>query len=253
MNNIKSSVLADLHNKKLLKVIAGINNFDKDRVLQIARSAEAMGASVVDICAREDIIISARRILNNTALMVSSIDLSELKRAVELGADMIELGNYEALHDQGVFLSAAEVLELATEIMKFKSNALVSITVPGHLEVSEQVKLAEALEELGVEMIQTEGASLVEAKSPAVLGQIEKARLTLANTIELSKVLYQTAIITASGIGPDTAKLAIAAGASGIGVGKYVNKLESEIEMMAAISALKESLVEAKKLFPASV
>jgi thiamine monophosphate synthase len=253
MNDIKSKVLADLQDRKLLKVIAGINNYDMDKVLRVVRSAEAMGASVIDISAREDIVIAARRILKNTALMVSSVELSELKRAIELGADMIELGNFEALHDAGIFYSADEVLELAREIMSFKSHALVSITIPGHLEVSEQVQLAEALQEMGVEMIQTEGASLVEAKSASALGQIEKVRLTLANTIEISKVLSHTFIITASGISPDTTKLAIAAGASGVGVGKYVNKLESELEMMAAISALKESLEGAKKLFLASI
>ena len=244
MNNRKIRVLADLQENKLLKVIAGINNFDKERVLKIVKSAEAMNVSCVDISAREDIVTEAREIAVNTALMVSSVKVEELERAIKLGVDMVELGNFEALHDEGVFYSAEEVLAMATEIMNIKSlsDVLVSITVPGHLSVKDQVMLAEKLEELKVDMIQTEGASLVSTDKAAALGQIEKARLTLANTIELSKVLSNTAIITASGITPDTAKLAIAAGANGIGVGQYINKLESELEMMAAITALKESL-----------
>lgn len=253
MNNRKTRVLADLQAKKLLKVIAGINNFDKDRVLKIVKAAELMKASCVDISAREDIVVAARDLAKDTALMVSSVKTEELKRAIELGVDMVELGNFEALHDEGVFYTATEVLEMAREIMSFKADALVSITVPGHLTVADQVKLAEELEELGVDMLQTEGASLVSTNQAAALGQIEKARLTLANTIEISKAVSETFIITASGITPDTAKLAIAAGAQGVGVGKYVNKLESEIEMMAAITALKESLESSTKLFPALV
>jgi hypothetical protein len=66
--------------------------------------------------------------------------------------------------------------------------------------------------------------------------------LTLSNTIELSKNLKKTFILTASGISPDTAALAITAGAHGIGVGKYINRLESELEMLASIRRLQESL-----------
>ena len=50
--------------------------------------------------------------------------------------------------------------------------------------------------------------------------------------------------MTASGITPDTAKLAIACGANGIGVGQYINKLNSEIEMIAATRAIIEAIDE---------
>ena len=139
---------------------------------------------------------------------------------------------------KGIFYSADEIYSLAVEIINFRPQALVSITVPGHLSVKDQVELAQKLELLGIDIIQTEGASLVEANSAAALGQIEKVKLTLANTIEIARVLENTFLLTASGITPDTAKLAIASGANGIGVGKYVNKLETEIEMIAAIRSL---------------
>jgi hypothetical protein len=197
-----------------------------------------MQATCIDISAREDIVTEAVATSQNTAIVVSSVNVAELIRAEELGADVLELGNFEALHDEGIFPSANQVYDWASELMSAREHALVSITIPGHLSVAEQVALAQKLEVLGVDILQTEGASLVEAKSAAVLGQIEKASLTLANTIEISKAVSQTFILTASGITPDTAKLAIAAGAHGIGVGKYVNRLESSIEMMAAIKAL---------------
>ena len=168
--------------------------------------------------------------------------MNELRRAQELGADVLELGNFEALHEEGIYPSAAEVLAWAEEIMAFRTSAVVSITMPGHLEVAEQVSLAARLQEMGIELIQTEGASLVKTEQAGALGQVEKVSITLANTIELAKVLDTTFLMTASGISPDTAPLAIAAGASGLGVGKYVNKLSSELEMLAAVKALTEAI-----------
>lgn len=238
----KLHVIRDLEARNCLKVIAGINNFNKENVLQIVRAADAMQATCVDISAREDIVTEAVAIAQNTAIVVSSVNVNELLRAEKLGADVLELGNFEALHDEGIFPSANQVYDWASEIMSAREQALVSITIPGHLPVGEQVALAAKLEILGVDILQTEGAALVEATGAGALGQIEKARLTLANTIEISKAVSKTFIITASGISPDTVKLAIAAGAHGVGVGKYVNKLESSLEMMAAIKALQETL-----------
>ena len=246
--NKQNKVLSDLEARKCLKVIPGINNFDKAKVLQIVKTADRIGASCVDIAAREDIITEALAFAQDTAIMVSSIKPAELIRAEELGVEMLELGNFEALHEEGIYPSADEVYNWASEIMAASRSALVSVTVPGHLAVAEQVELAVKLEELGVDMIQTEGASLVEAQSAGALGQIEKVRLTLANTVEIAKALSRTFVLTASGINPDTTKLAIAAGAHGVGVGRYVSKLESELEMLAAITALKESLVAEKQL-----
>lgn len=240
--NKNTKLLAALKSKTCLKTIAGIDNFDQAKVLQIVRASEAMGADCVDICANPEIIRSALEQLKNTALVVSSVNIDELRVAQDLGANVLELGNFEALHDQGIFPSAAEVLAWTREIMQFRNEVLVSITIPGHLTVAEQVELAAELEELGVDIIQTEGASLSQARSASALGQIEKAALTLANTIEIAKAVSDTYIITASGLTPDTVKLAVAAGASGVGVGKYINKLETELEQMAAISAIKESL-----------
>ena len=234
-------ILRLLDERQLLKVISGINNYDRAKVRKLVHSAQIAGADIVDICDDEKIITEMQRDFD-VKLCVSSIDIAKLQRADELGVAMLELGNYEALHAEGIFYSAQEVFEMAQAIMAFNPKALVSITVPGHLEVKEQVELAEELEKLGIDIIQTEGAALVEAQAAAALGQIEKVKLTLANTIEISRVLQNTFLLTASGITPDTAKLAIASGAHGIGVGKYVNKLETEIEMIAAIKALKAAI-----------
>jgi hypothetical protein len=292
---MKQEILVNSLNKReLLKVIAGINNFDRAKVLQIANAANRINQDsnnrlvtiltsrsekrkpeakrkalslepsafhntsniCVDIAAREDLIREVLNLYPELPVFVSSVVPSELKVAQDLGAAALELGNYEALHQEGIFYSADEVLDLAREIMSFRSTALVSITVPGHLSVAEQVELASELADLGVDIIQTEGASLVEANGAGALGQIEKARLTLANTIEIARALQGSEhipyILTASGISPETVPLAIAAGASGIGVGKYVSRLESELEMLAAISALNLALMNKEPVQKAS-
>lgn len=230
--------------KQLLKVITGINNFDEARVLKILKMADLAEVDLVDICAKPSIVEKAMAQAKYSAICVSSIKVSELALAAEMGVAVIELGNYEALHDEGIFYSEVEVLNLAHQLVQKKNNSLLSVTIPGHLEVAQQVALAERLEAIGVDILQTEGAALVEATSPSALGQIEKARLSLANTMEISKATDRTPIITASGITPDTAKLAIAAGASGIGVGRYVNRLESDVEIYAAIKSLQNALVK---------
>ncbi len=241
--NKKEVLLASLRQRKCLKVIAGINNFDINKVSKMASVSEKAQATCIDIAADENIIQRVKAIVNRSAIVVSALLPSKLAMAQELGADVLELGNFDELYEKGIFYSAAEVYELAKEIIQIrKTQTLVSITVPGHLPVAEQVDLAQKLEDLGVDILQTEGSALVTARSAGALGQIEKVRLTLANTMEIAKSTNKAFVLTASGISPDTVKLALAAGAHGVGVGSYINKLDTDIGMLAAIKALQSSL-----------
>ena len=45
-----------LDEKQLLKVISGINNYDRAKVRQVVQSAQIAGADIVDICDDEKII-----------------------------------------------------------------------------------------------------------------------------------------------------------------------------------------------------
>lgn len=255
----KQKVLAALSSKNCLKVIAGINNYDAARVLKISKAAELAEATSVDICDDIEIINKVLTECPNIAVTVSSIEATKLAAAAEAGATVLELGNFEALHAENIFPSAAEIRNWTREIIssvdeliaskKISERPLVSITVPGHLDILEQINLAEWLDAAGVDIIQTEGASLSDGKvdskhkAASALAQIEKVKLTLASTVEIARVLSEDCfLLTASGISPETAAMAISAGADGIGVGKYVNKLDSEIEMLAAVTALKEAL-----------
>lgn len=238
MSRIESFKRA-LSEKRAVKIIAGIDNFDVESVKKVVKSASNSGASAIDICANPDIIAMARS-MTDLPLFVSSIEPQELAHAVALGADAIELGNFDALYKKGQTFSASEVLSLARETRELVGNdVFFCVTIPGELEISEQVELARELETLGVDLIQTEGHFSCETPSNGVRGLIERAELTIANTIELSRNI-ELPIMTATGINPTTASLAFAAGASAIGCGSCVNKLDSEISMLAVSKSLVE-------------
>ena len=238
MSRIESFKRA-LSEKRAVKIIAGIDNFDKERVRKVVMAASNSGASAIDICANPDIIAMARS-MTDLPLFVSSVEPQELAHAVVLGADAIELGNFDALYKNGKTFTASQVLSLAKRTKELvDEDVFFCVTIPGELEIGEQINLARELENLGVDLIQTEGHFSNEAPSNGVRGLVERAELTLSNTIELARNI-ELPIMTATGINPTTAALAFAAGASAIGCGSCVNKLDSEISMLAVSRSLVE-------------
>ena len=237
MNRI-DTFKAKLAAKKALKVIAGIDNYDLDKVKKVVTAAHMGGADAVDIAASEELLLAAREI-TDLPIFVSSISPLELAQAVEWGADAIEIGNFDALYKKGLRLSAKESLEIVKTTMDMinKENVFVCATVPGHISVAEQVELAQQFEALGVDLIQTEGSAIANVNNNGALGLLETAQVSIANTIELARNV-EIPVMTASGITSTTSKLAFAAGASAIGVGSCINKLNSVIEMVAAVKSL---------------
>ena len=227
-----------LAEKKAIKIIAGIDNYDLEKVSMVVTAAEQGGADAVDIAASEELITRARE-LTSLPIFVSSISPLELAQAVSFGADAIEIGNFDALYKKGMRMSANEILDIVKETLSLinKDEVFVCTTVPGHISVAEQVELAMKLEELGVDLIQTEGAAIANVSSAGARGLLETAQVSIANTIELTRNV-DVPVMTASGITSTTSAMAFAAGASAIGVGSCVNKLNSTIEMIAAVKSL---------------
>ncbi len=243
------ALIKSLGEKNCVKIIAGIDNYDTENILKVVHAAEKGGADAVDIAAREDII---RLVKENTdlAVFVSSTEPEKLLMAEENGADVLEIGNFDAYYKLGSRISAGEVLEIANQTIKLVGNdVFICVTVPGHISVEEQVALAQELEVLGVNLIQTEGAATVDAKSAGARGLMEKAMVSVSNTIELAKNI-DIPIMTASGITSTTAPMAFAAGASAVGVGSAVNRLSSEIEMLATVRSIVESVKTSSQEMP---
>ena len=226
--------------KRAVKVIAGIDNFDIESVKKVVAAADKTGASAVDICADENIIKAVRE-MTDMPIFVSSIVPEELAKAVELGADAIELGNFDVLYKSGKTFSAQDVLSLTKETLSLLNgkDIFFCVTIPGELDITEQISLARELESLGINLIQTEGHFSKNEQSNGVRGLIERAELTISNTIELVRNV-EIPVMTATGINPTTAPFAFAAGACAIGCGSCINKLTSEIAMIATSQQLVE-------------
>lgn len=229
-----------LMEKRAVKIIAGIDNFDANRVKNVVLAADQAGASAVDICADREIISMVRE-LTNMPIFVSSIKPQDLAMSIAMGADAIELGNFDALYKNGISMTGSQVMDLVRETLSMinKEEVFFSVTIPGNIEISEQISMARELESMGIDLIQTEGHYSNTDIPNGVRGLVERAELTISNTIELSRNV-EVPVMTATGINPTTASLAFAAGASAIGCGSCVNKLDSEISMIAVSKELVE-------------
>ena len=226
-----------LSEKRCVKIISGINNFDIEKVKKIVVAADQSGASAVDIAAREDIIYVTKE-LTDLPIFVSSIKPEELAMAAKNGADVLEIGNYDSLYADGFRITPEEVLEITKKTIELVGgDIMISVTIPGHIDVAEQIKLAYELEALNIDIIQTEGAAIANAESAGARGLLEKAHISIANTMELVKNI-DVPVMTASGITASTASLAFAAGASAVGIGSCVNRLGTTLEMIATIRSI---------------
>ena len=223
-----------------LKIISGLTNFDRDRVTAVIRAADQGGATFLDIAADADLVRLAKS-LTDLPVCVSAVEVEAFLAPVAAGADLIEIGNFDAFYAQGIRFEAAEVLSLAQRTRKQLPHIPLSVTVPHILPLDEQVGLAEDLVAIGADIIQTEGGTSSQPAHSGTLGLIEKATPTLAAAREISRVV-SVPVLCASGLSDVTAPMAIAAGAAGIGVGSAVNKLDSELAMVAVVRSLVEAL-----------
>jgi hypothetical protein len=221
-------------------VISGLNNFDRPQVLSVVKAATAGGATFVDIAANAD-LIRAVKALTNLPVCVSAVEPELLVMAVDAGADLIEIGNFDSFYAQGRIFEAAEVLALTRQTRDLLPEITLSVTVPHLLPLDQQVRLAEALVSQGADIIQTEGGTSSQPRHAGILGLIEKAAPTLAAAHAISHAV-KVPVLCASGLSIVTAPMAIAAGAAGIGVGSAINQLDNEVAMVAAVRGLVESL-----------
>ncbi|CAM9117526.1 unnamed protein product [Scytosiphon promiscuus] len=233
-------VLAPFHAGKALKVISGLNKFDADLVSKVARAAAAGGGTHIDIACDPDLVRAAKAV-SNVPVCVSAVDPELFPACVAAGAEMIELGNFDCFYDQGMTFSAEDVLKMTRETIALLPTTPLSVTVPHTLDLDEQVELAVELERLGVDVIQTEGKFSLDPSNLGEEGAIERAAPTLAAAHAISRAV-SIPVMAASGLSDVTAPMALAAGARGVGVGSAVNKLNSEIGMVAVVRAISSAM-----------
>jgi hypothetical protein len=242
---LPASLSTALAERRALKVIAGLTNFDQASVERISRAAGRGGADLIDVACDPELVRLAAGV-SGLPICVSAVDPELFPAAVAAGAALVEIGNYDAFYPLGRIFDAAEVLELTRRTRELLPEVVLSVTVPHVLPIDQQEQLAIDLVAAGADLIQTEGGTSARPFSAGSLGLIEKAAPTLAAAHSISRALDGAGLVApvlcASGLSAVTAGMAIAAGAAGVGVGSAVNRLHDELAMLAAVRSLREAL-----------
>lgn len=241
---LPQSLRLALEGRHLLKVIAGLSNRDLASVLRIARAAAAGGADLIDVACDPSLVRQVAATCPNLPICVSAVDPELFPAAVAAGAAMLEIGNFDSFYAQGRIFTAAEVLDLTHRTRSLVPRVVLSVTVPHLLPLDQQEQLAVDLERAGADIIQTEGGTSARPMASGILGLIEKAAPTLAAAHAISRAVALP-VWCASGLSAVTVPMALAAGASGVGVGSAVNRLDDELAMVAVVRALREAMAPA--------
>ena len=233
-----------LEQRSTLKVIAGLMNFDASSVARVSRAAGHGGADLIDVACDPELVSLAVRESGGVPVCVSSVEPEQFPAAVEAGAVMVEIGNFDAFYPEGRIFGAEEVLALTRRTRELLPQVVLSVTVPHVLPLDQQEQLAVDLVAAGADLIQTEGGTSARPFSAGSLGLIEKAAPTLAAAHSISRAV-DVPVLCASGLSAVTLPMAIAAGAAGVGVGSAVNRLSDELAMVAVVRGLRAALVQA--------
>ncbi|MCS5706386.1 DUF561 domain-containing protein [Synechococcus sp. FGCU-3] len=245
IDRLSAPLRAALVERRLLKVIAGLANFDTASVERIARAGGRGGADVIDIACDPELVKLAAQV-SGLPICVSAVDPELFPAAVAAGAAMVEIGNYDAFYPLGRVFDAEEVLAITRRTRELLPEVVLSVTVPHVLPLDQQEQLAVDLVAAGADIIQTEGGTSAKPFSAGSLGLIEKAAPTLAAAFSISRAVT-VPVLCASGLSAVTVPMAIASGAAGVGVGSAVNKLNDELAMVAVVRGLREALGEGVK------
>jgi hypothetical protein len=236
---LPASLRLALEERRALKVIAGLTNFDAASVERISRAAGMGGADVIDVACDPALVQLAAEV-SGLPICVSAVDPELFPAAVAAGAAMVEIGNYDAFYPLGRIFDAEEVLAITRRTRELLPEVVLSVTVPHVLPLDQQEQLAADLVAAGADIIQTEGGTSAKPFSAGSLGLIEKAAPTLAAAHSISRAV-SVPVLCASGLSSVTVPMAIAAGAAGVGVGSAVNKLNDQLAMVAVVRGLREA------------
>ena len=244
LQQLPVSLQRSLEQRSALKVIAGLMNFDASSVARVSRAAGHGGADLIDVACDPELVSLAVRESGGVPVCVSSVEPEQFPAAVEAGAVMVEIGNFDAFYPEGRVFGAEEVLALTRRTRELLPEVVLSVTVPHVLPLDQQEQLAVDLVAAGADVIQTEGGTSARPFSAGSLGLIEKAAPTLAAAHSISRAV-DVPVLCASGLSAVTLPMAIAAGAAGVGVGSAVNRLSDELAMVAVVRGLRAALVQA--------
>ena len=228
--------------KKNLKIITGLNNFNLNDITKIVHSANLAQATYLDIAANPLILREVRK-QTSLPICVSSISINDLYKCAVEGVDLIEIGNYDFFYQQRCFLSKQHILHLAKKTRNFFPSLDLCVTIPYILSLEEQIDLACQLEDIGVQILQTESLKLkVKNNIISLTELINLSMPVLSTTYALSKVV-DIPIIASSGMNIVTASLATSYGASAIGMGYSVSNCNNKFSKYCYIKEVINSMM----------
>lgn len=216
--------------KRILKIITGINNTNLNNIIKIAKAANLSQATYLDVVANVN-LVKILKSFSKLPICVSSINPIDLYNCVLAGADLVEVGNYDFFYNKGIYLTAAEVLNLTLEVKSLIQNIDICVTIPYHISLFEQISLSKELELIGITLIQTEGISRfytpdLMISTVSTLNSVDTSVPSLLSTYFLSQSV-NIPIIASSGFNNITAPMAYQYGASGIGIGASIQSHSS--------------------------
>lgn len=226
--------------RRVLKVITGLNNFNVKEIILKVQAAEIGRATYIDIAANTEIIQEVKRI-TSIPICVSSIHIDELCRSFEAGADILEIGNFDIFYEKNIYFTKKQIEDLTMELISRIPNASICVTIPHYLSLNKQIELAKKLETLGVDIIQTEGISSKVNSNNYLLNSIYNASASLSSTYVFSQHV-NIPILSSSGINALTAPIAIAYGASGVGIGSFFNSSNNIFNLASTIYSIMASM-----------
>nr|YP_010336547.1 hypothetical protein MW557_pgp141 [Rhodospora sordida]UNJ14953.1 hypothetical protein [Rhodospora sordida] len=242
MNKISSFQKAIIE-RKALKVISGINNFNVKKVSNLIYAASMTKATYIDVGANAKLVQTVRKI-THLPICISSIDTSIIYKCIVRGVSVVEIGNYDNFYKDKQIFSIHRILAIVSEVRSLFPKITLCVTIPHNLLIQEQIFLMKKLTELQVDALQTEGIiSYAEKqnKDYMVSEALDKVSATLSTTYALSQIV-SIPIITASGITQTTASVAMQYGASGVGIGNSIVQLESRSSMIRMINTIHKLL-----------
>nr|YP_010336928.1 hypothetical protein MW574_pgp154 [Madagascaria erythrocladioides]UNJ16513.1 hypothetical protein [Madagascaria erythrocladioides] len=237
---IINALIEDFEKKQVLKVICGLNNFDENLIRNTIKAASLGGATYIDIAADLRIIKLAKAV-SNLPICISSIIKDQIYKCVDNGIEIVEIGNFDVFYSKSMTFSVEDIKNISYKIRKQHKEITICSTIPYVLSLKEQIDLAQYLEFIGIDIIQTEGTINSTNVNKNLNLSLSKSTSTLLTAYNLSRVV-NIPIIAASGISLQNSQTAMSYGASGLGVKTAIDKMASLSEKIKIVRQLKTNI-----------
>jgi len=241
MNLYNDRLNSSFREGKVVKIISGIDNFNINKIFNIISACEISKATYIDVAANPD-IISFIKSISSLPICVSSIDSNMLYNSVVAGADLVEIGNFDCFYKNGIYLSIDEIVKIVKQTKYLLSNIDICVTIPHTLTLNKQVYLAQKLEQIGVNLLQTEGIQSNCTNNDLLAHDHISYSASIASSTLSSIYLISQAVnipvIASSGINKISASVALSYGASGVGIRSAISQINDILGMSKYINEI---------------